>query len=275
LSLQIKLKPAFVLLLFISYLFVVACKSQDSSGTQYFEDSKLQLTEQEVLDTDFDYPITEEHIQHSIKRAQNKSFNLERGAKVILVQSGRQVPDSAMQEAMMKYYQVSVYSGISSNKNRPKTARKNDQNNSSEDVVKQKYMKVLRLIAANSKQDKIIVYWGNLELGYFNDDNKVTVWRSYAGGKIDASVKYLRYLIRFAIVDVKTGMWVMYSPTNKQNEFVKYGFNALENNILQINKIKEEAYRFAVYNLFNQFRKNNSLAPPPNYYLDNYFTSIK
>jgi len=245
----------YILLLFIGSLFLASCATQTSDVEQSVEDSNLQLKIQDVLDIDLDEPITEEHIQDAIKLSKSQSFYLENGAKIILVQSGKQVPDYAMQEAMMKYYQVSVYSGLPLNKRRPKTSRKNDLNDA-KNIISQKYIKFLRLIAANSKQDKIIVYWGDLESGYLDRNNQTVIWRSYTYGN-NSTVKYLRYLIRFAVVDVKTGIWVMYSPINKQNEFIKYALKDSESYELQINKIKQETYDFAVRSLFIFLSKDN------------------
>ncbi|WP_134531536.1 hypothetical protein [Budvicia aquatica] len=75
-------------------------------------------------------------------------------------------------------------------------------------------MRTLRLVGAKGRQKAIIVYWGTLETGKVDDKTNMTVWSTYTGGKNAAETKSIRYLLRFALVDVKTGNWVTYSPTN-------------------------------------------------------------
>lgn len=244
-------------LFMLGVVSLTACSSKFTPRTtELMSAPKPQLTEQDVLDIDPTLEVTEADIQQAIKVASSETFQLAPKSRIILVQSGEPVPDSVMQEAMMKYYRVSVYSGIPPTKARLRSARKND---AASPLPEHSYIKTLRLAAAKAKQDKIVVYWGNLELGRFDQDNKTIVWDGYVSGNIPSSTKYLRYLIRFAIVDVKTGMWVMYSPTNNQNEFVNSSFKTYESDVLQINKIKEESYEFAAKDLSVQFEKFNTL----------------
>lgn len=236
-------------------LSVTACTSQRfTPRTDVLPPATGHLTEQDVLDINPKMEVTEDDIQDAIRAASAGTFNLAQGSRIILVQSGATVPDSVMQEAMMSHYQVSVYSGIAPIKPRPKLARKGE---TPLETPEPNYIKTLRLAAAKAKQDKIIVYWGNLELGKLDNDNKTIVWQRYLSGDIPSSTKQLRYLIRFALVDVKTGMWTMYSSINHQDEYVQAVFKGYENDVVQVNRVKEASYRLAAQNLANHFDKTS------------------
>lgn len=208
------------------------------------------LTEQEVLDIDSTLEITEHDIHRAVKIAKSQIFKLTPKSKIVLVQSGATVPDTAMQEAMMKYYRVSVYSGIPQVKISSKFIKKNEQTYI---PPQNTYIKRLRLAAARAKQDKIIVYWGKMELGRMDSENKTLIWDSYYGGDIPSATEYLRYLVRFALVDVNTGMWAMYSSINKEVPYKKRGINSTNHDMTQISKVKADAYALAVQNLSVQF----------------------
>lgn len=79
-------------------------------------------------------------------------------------------------------------------------------------VINANYMQVMRYIAAKGRQKAIVVYWDELESGKYNSVTKEVVWKKYAGETLSGSS--LRYLIRFALVDVATGEWATYSPAN-------------------------------------------------------------
>ncbi|WP_392565254.1 hypothetical protein RHO15_06490 [Utexia brackfieldae] len=208
------------------------------------------LTEQDVLDIHPTQEVTEQDIQAAIKLAKTDILTLTPGAKIILVQSGATVPDSVMQEAMMAYYQVSVYSGIAPVKPLPKLPPKGEAPLA---LPEPNYIKSLRLAAAKARQDKIIVYWGNLELAQEDKQTKTLVWQRYLSGDIPSSTKQMRYLVHFAIVDVKTGMWAMYVAMNHQNNFVATLFKRQQSDINQIAYVKEQAYRLAAQSLAEHF----------------------
>lgn len=73
----------------------------------------------------------------------------------------------------------------------------------------------MRYIAAKGRQKAIVVYWDELEAGEYNSATKEVDWKKYAGEKLSGAS--LRYLIRFALVDVATGEWATYSPANMES----------------------------------------------------------
>lgn len=75
-------------------------------------------------------------------------------------------------------------------------------------------MQALRYIAAKGRHKAIVVYWEDLEAGKYNSVTKEIAWKKYNGEKLPGLS--LRYLIRFALVDVATGEWATYSPVNTE-----------------------------------------------------------
>lgn len=244
--------------LFLSLIIISVSPLSGCSSSPEFKSRaanlsvKKQLTEQEVLDIDPLIEITEHDIQQAIKEANKDSFLIAKNAPIVLVQSGANVPDASMQQEMMKYYNVSVYSGISPTKPRSPIARKNEEQIL---LPQPNYIKSLRLAAAKARQDKIIVYWGDFELGLPDKDDTKIVWLPYNEGDIARNTKYLRYSLRFATVDVKSGMWVMYTPPNTESEFLNVAFQSHQNKLNQLNAVKEEAYAEAARRFAERFEK--------------------
>lgn len=82
------------------------------------------------------------------------------------------------------------------------------------------YMQVLRYIAAKGQQKAIIVYWDTLQAGRYDTATKTIIWWDYRNEKLSDPAS-LRYLVRFALVDVATGEWATRSPIN-------YEYNTLQ-----------------------------------------------
>ncbi|ELZ9358532.1 hypothetical protein QBC30_004135 [Citrobacter freundii] len=183
-----------------------------------------QLTDQDVFGNELTLEITEEDIQNAVEEAQEQ-FTIPLNSAVVLIKSGSRAPDARMQQEMQRYYRVSTFSGIPVVKKKrpvqPVIPVKETQADTTTDgdfsvdrnsVVNANYMQAMRYIAAKGRQKAIVVYWNELEAGKYNSATKEVVWKKYAGEKLSGSS--LRYLIRFALVDVATGEWATYSPAN-------------------------------------------------------------
>ena len=186
--------------------------------------STSQLTDQDVFGNELTLEITEEDIHNAVEEAQGQ-FTIPLNSAVVLVKSGSHAPDVIMQQEMQRYYRVSTFSGIPVVKKKrpvqPVTLVKEAQVDATttddfsadkNSVINANYMQVMRYIAAKGRQKAIVVYWDELESGKYNSVKKEVVWKKYAGETLSGSS--LRYLIRFALVDVATGEWATYSPAN-------------------------------------------------------------
>ncbi|EAA3682700.1 hypothetical protein DOA99_22030, partial [Salmonella enterica subsp. houtenae] len=189
--------------------------------------STSQLTDQDVFGNELTLEITEEDIQNAVEEAQGQ-FTVPLNSAVVLVKSGSRAPDMMMQQEMQRYYRVSTFSGIPVvKKKRPvqpvtpvketqaDAATADDFSANRNSVVNANYMQAMRYIAAKGRQKAIVVYWDELEAGEYNSATKEVDWKKYAGEKLSGAS--LRYLIRFALVDVATGEWATYSPANMES----------------------------------------------------------
>lgn len=222
-----------LLLLLISGFFLLTGCAKTSSidarktktGVPHQEQisSTSQLTDQDVFGNELTLEITEEDIQNAVEEAKGQ-FAVPLNSAVVLVKSGSHAPDARMQQEMQRYYRVSTFSGIPVVKKKRSvtpvkamqtdtdTATDGDFSENQNSVINANYMQAMRYIAAKGRQKAIVVYWDALEAGEYNSATKEVIWIKYNGEKLAGSL--LRYLIRFALVDVATGEWATYSPAN-------------------------------------------------------------
>lgn len=264
-----------LLILLIGSLLLTGCSKSSSidsrktaSTSPHKEISPVsQLTDQDVFGNELTLDITEEDIQNAVEEA-NGEFFIPMHSPLILVQSGTRAPDVIMQKEMQKYYRVSTFSGIPVTKKKqstqPASLAKVADTNTVEDfpasknsVINANYMQALRYIAAKGRQKTIVVYWGEMESGKYNSTTKEMSWKKYSGE--DVSDRSLRYLIRFALVDVATGEWTTYSPVNIESTEVLFPRDKKGKADVTEQKIaalKQKTCQMVVEDLVNRYSKN-------------------
>lgn len=263
---DIKLLPTllsgFVLLTGCSTSSSIDARKTGSVSPRMESVSAPQLTDRDVFGDELTLDITENDIQTAVEQAQGK-FEIPLHSSVVLVQSGSRAPDAIMQKEMQKYYQISTFSGIPVAKKKQaakpvgpviqtETEVMDDLTEGRNSVINANYMQALRYIAAKGRQKAVIVYWGELEAGKYNSATKDIVWKKYTNGNLSGSS--LRYLIRFALVDVATGEWAMYSPVNIEAAVVPFAgkTDATEQ---QIVSMKQNTCKMVVQDLVNRYSK--------------------
>ncbi|EOF5434012.1 hypothetical protein ACK1MO_003718 [Salmonella enterica] len=238
--------------------------------------STSQLTDQDVFGNELTLEITEEDIQNAVEEAQGQ-FTVPLNSAVVLVKSGSRAPDVMMQQEMQRYYRVSTFSGIPAVKKKrpvqPVTPVKETQAGAAttddfsadrNSVVNANYMQAMRYIAAKGRQKAIVVYWDELEAGRYNSATKEITWKKYNGENLSGAS--LRYLIRFALVDVATGEWATWSPVNTESIAVpltaktdaKTGIKAdgkADVTEQQIVTLKQKTCQMVVRDLVNRYSK--------------------
>lgn len=203
------------------------------------------LTDKDVFGNETTLNVSEEDIQNALD---GERLSVPLHSSIILVQSGSQAPDVAMQQEMSKYYTVSTFAGFT-DKKRTLTCSKEQP-----DVENMNYMQALRYIAAKGKQKAILVYWSRLEVGKYSPVFKEMFWSEYKSEKLLGTGTVLRYLLRFALVDVATGEWATYSPMNYEysESFPTTGGEDLtEQQIMQLRKKTNER---AVADFVNRYK---------------------
>ncbi|MDQ1812468.1 hypothetical protein [Massilia scottii] len=200
------------------------------AGVQY----RGELTEFNVLGIQPTAVVTEEAIREALDKRER--MTLAKNSPVMLVQSGALIPDEAMVTAFSQYYRPIVFSGVPE-----------------EGQGKTNYAGHLRLAAARSGSEKLMVYWGILESGRENMSTKVVSWVPILGALVPDENQHMRIRLKVALVDVRTGQWEMFSPEPfKDVDFSSRGSRATVDQA-QVAMLKEKAYRAAVTQLFYKF----------------------
>ncbi|WP_223164471.1 hypothetical protein [Massilia rubra] len=226
-------------------LLVSGCATRSISDSGYPGDSgrygrsqgmayQGELSEFNVLGIDTSVAVTDEAIRAALESRQK--MTVARNSSVMLVQSGAMIPDEAMVKAFSQYYQPIAFSG------RPEASQ-----------GKTNYAGHLRLAAARSGTEKIMVYWGILESGRENLSTKVVSWVPILGALVPDENQRMRIRLKVALVDVKTGQWEMFSPEPFEDvDFSSRGSRAAADQA-QVALLKDKAYRAAVTQLFYKF----------------------
>ncbi|EAS1760445.1 hypothetical protein BH012_19670 [Salmonella enterica] len=260
------------LALFSGLLLLTGCSKNSSIDSRKTATSSQrvitpvapQLTDQDIFGNELTLEISENDIQNAVEEAQGE-FSLPLYSSVVLIKSGSRAPDMLMQQEMQKYYRISTFSGIPVEKKKrpaksPEPVKQSridvdieddfsvDRNN----VINANYMQATRYIAAKGRQKAIVVYWDQLESGKYDSTMKRIVWKKYSGEKLAGS--YLRYLIRFALVDVATGEWATYSPVNLESLTVPIKTETAEEvTEQQIISLEQKTYQMVVGDLVKRY----------------------
>ncbi|EOW0894519.1 hypothetical protein QD840_002987, partial [Citrobacter koseri] len=103
------------------------------------------------------------------------------------------------------------------------------------------------------QQKAIIVYWDTLQLGKYNTATKTTVWSDFRNETLSDSVS-LRYLVRFALVDVATGEWATWSPVNYEDNILQPLTGRTPITEQQIAQLKQKTFATVIKDLANRYQ---------------------
>lgn len=182
-----------------------------------------QLTDKDIFGNETTLSVSEEDIQAALE---SDKLSVPSDSAVILIQSGNQAPDTVMQQELSKYYKVTTFSGVPDRQKKLSCNKVKDEEGQTVISANMNYMQSLRYIAAKGQQKTVIVYWDTLQTGKYDNVTKTTLWTDYQNESVP-SPGSLRYLIRFALVDVATGAWATWSPINYEDN-ISSQFNEKE-----------------------------------------------
>lgn len=114
-------------------------------------------------------------------------------------------------------------------------------------------MHALRYIAAKGDQKAVIVYWDTLQTGTYDTATKSTHWSDYRNEKLNDTTS-LRYLVRFALVDVATGEWATWSPVNYEYSILPAMTGKTAVTDQQITQLRQKTYTAVVKDLVNRYQ---------------------
>ncbi|SQI36251.1 Uncharacterised protein [Leminorella richardii] len=189
--------------------------------------------------------ISDDDIKKALSSAQ-QNFRLPKNSSILLIQSGAMTPDVEMQNALSQHYSVALYSGIP-----PNNGYRYDRTQENTPAVD--YPRLLRLTAANGGQDKILVYWGQLESGSENEVTKVVSWVPFVGGVLPDETQHMRIVLRIALIDVASGRWTTFTPPVFDSSSVSGRYNRDAKDAKQIMALKSQAYQAAAEEIYKRF----------------------
>jgi len=179
-------------------LLLTGCESNvnyraaDFSGNKVYKRGPAapQLKETEVLGLRNTRRVGDDDISRGLDEA--SALKIKEGTRVLLVQSGAAHPDKEMVDELSKRFVVIPHTGIPA-----------DVRTGPDDDVS----KALRLAAAHSKSETLMVYWGHLEMKRDDLPTSLVSWVPIVDFTVPDEYQHVRMHLKVALVDVRTGNW--------------------------------------------------------------------
>lgn len=215
----------------------VTYKEADFSGNKTYKKPGVigpQLSESEVLGIGGQgSPITDEEFRRVLEEV--RSFKIKQGSTVLLVQSGAAAPDPAMVGQLSNYFTVVPHSGI------PGQIALSD----SEAGIS----KALRLAAAQSKAETILVCWGNLELKRDDLPTSLVSWVPVVDFMVPDEYQKMRMSLKVALIDVRSGNWASFRTEPIEEDAVTTRYAREHEHKWPLESIKQKTYASAARTL--------------------------
>lgn len=211
-------------------LLLAACETRSisASGPNAARYSVDELEEMEVLGLKEEGSITEQEIEEAL--ADQTPVTLRLGDRLMVVQSGADLPDAEMQAALASVYDITPLSG-----------RDRDYG-STANSERHQFNRALRLAAARGGIESVLVYWGVLESGYEDYATRAVSWAPVVGWIVPDRKQHMRIKIKAALIDVRTGRWTMFYPTSSMATATSSPLNRDEKDQELVARLKAEAY---------------------------------
>jgi hypothetical protein len=195
-----------------------------------------ELADNDVLGAASSKP-TDEDIRLALDRA--VKVDLKRGEPVLALQSGEPVPDSRMVSEMNKYFRAIPYSGIRSD------WISGDSSNNPD------YAKALRFAAAQAGAEKILCFWGTLEVAHHDLSTKTVTWLPVVDIFVPDQKENVRVYLKCALVEVRTGAWTVFRTEPQETRMVSTGWAREHVQSPEVLRLQQKSYETAVNSLAN------------------------
>jgi hypothetical protein len=218
----------------LAALFLFAgCATRSISSSGYDQTARAQiasgyrgeLSELDVVGIPEGAPATDAAIQAALLETSRPT--LAPSSRVLLIQSGADLPDEPMVTALSRHFDVLPFSG------RPGARPFNNAD----------YARTLRLTAARGGYDKIVCYWGVLEAEHKSQVTRAVSWVPVAGYFIPDSKEEMRIRLKAAIVDVATGKWTFVTTAPVASSDYSSIISRREKDQGLVTRLKENGYR--------------------------------
>ncbi len=260
------------------YLGLVGCQGpgfSDRTIKQFqLNDFTAELSDYELLGIDLDKHISDEQIRDALDHPRIAP-TLQKGQRLMIVQSGQPLPDTKMMDLLEPIFHIQTFSGVTQYKRQTpesewvsltkfivaaaavssadQSQSKSHKSCEHEQQPKPTHAQVMRLAAAQSGINTIMVYWRYLESGVINHQTKLISWIPIAGMIIPDETKYMRLRIKVCLIDVKTGQWEAFHPKVVNGQILTGAFNRDPANQKQLNNLIDQAYTKTVEALLAEY----------------------
>jgi len=192
-----------------------------------------ELTELDVLGTAAQDDASEAAIARALETAALPGIR--RGDKLILIQSGAPLPDTALLEEANKYFAVAPFSGV------PPEEKAQLPNS-------------LRLRAAQGGYRYLMCAWGILESAQKDREGRIVSWLPIVGPFVPDQRQEMRIRLKAILLDVGTGNWRMIMPDPITESLFSSGFTRETNDQKLVELLKERGYRALIAAALDQGR---------------------
>ena len=211
-------------------------KSADFGGDKIYTkpgSSSPQLRENEVLGLNDGQEISDEEIRRVLD--ESRTVRVPRGSRILLAQSGVPAPDRAMVEELSRDFVVVPHTGVPSEV----TAAAGGAPAG----------KALRLAAAHSNAETILVYWGNLEMKRNDLPTSIVSWVPVIDFAVPDEHQKVRMSLKVALVDVRTGNWATFRTEAIEEDSLTTRYAREREHKWPLERTKQRLYQIAVKKL--------------------------
>lgn len=195
--------------------------------------------DQELRDLDVLGMNAGEPTDETIRKTLDKSskVDLKPGESILVLQSGEPIPDARMVSELNERYRAIPFSGIRSDWQAADTD------------APDRYAKALRFAAAQAGAEKILCFWGSLEIARQDLSTKTVSWIPVLDFFVPDQKDSVRVHLKMALVDVRSGEWAVFRSAPIEEEVVSTAWERehLENS--QVKRMKLASYKTAVSSL--------------------------
>jgi len=202
-----------------------------------------ELSEFDVLGIDRDVTPTDAEIAAQLSNARSVVVN--RGSKILLIQSGAMFPDEPMVRSMSKRFSIGQFSG----------QKYSGQIDSKQPISATSYSQSLRFAAAQGGHDKILVYWGVLESARENLATSAVSWVPVVGWMLPDERQRMRIRLKLVLIDVATGQWEIFVPDPIDDRSFSTVLSRRDTDQSLVASLKERAYQSVADDFSKRFER--------------------
>jgi hypothetical protein len=214
-------------------------RSADFSGNKTYKKGAApgpQLKENEVLGLRNTRAVKDTDIERILNEA--SSLRIAEGSTILLVQSGVAHPDKEMVDALSKHFVVVPHTGV------PNELRSDPDDDIS---------KALRLAAAHSKAETLLVYWGHLEMMRDDLPTSLVSWVPVVDFTVPDEYQRVRMHLKAALIDVRSGNWATFRTEPIESDALTTRFAREHEQKWPIQNTKQRLYKNSVERILKAY----------------------